>query len=106
MPRNAAKPYLTIEETANTLRVSERTVRRWIASGVLASRKIARTVRIPATSVRGDVFKRGRPLRGRPRRKRQTEELDLAALLILGGSFDWLHDPREEGYSFEDGEPV
>lgn len=106
MGRSAAMPYLTVEETASTLRVSERTVRRWVASGILASRKIARTVRIPAAAVRGDILKRRRPLRGRPRRKRKTEKLDLAALLILGGSFDWLHDPREDGYSFEDGEPI
>lgn len=106
MARTAAKPYLTIEETANTLRVSERTVRRWVVSGVLANRKIARTVRIPASAITGEIFKRRRPLRGRPRRKTRADELDLAALLVLGGSFDWLHDPREDGYSFEDGEPL
>jgi len=106
MGRRAAKPYLTIEETANTLRVSERTVRRWIASGVLASRRIARTVRVPAAAVKADIVKRRRPARGRPRRKMPAEALEMAALLMAGRSFDWLYDPREDVYTFEDGEPI
>jgi hypothetical protein len=73
---------------------------------VLTSRKIARTVRIPAAAVKGEVVKRRRPARGRPRRKMPAEAFELAALLMAGGSFDWLYDPREDGYSFEDGEPI
>ena len=106
MKRKQPKAYLTIEEAAGTLRVSERTVRRWIASGVLASRKIARTVRIPAGAAKVDVVKRQRPARGRPRCKMPPEDLELAALLMAGGSFDWLYDPREDVYTFEDGEPI
>lgn len=106
MGRRAAKPYLTIGETADTLRVSERTVRRWIAQGVLASRKIARTVRIPAQAVRADAIKQRRPTPGRPRRKMPTEDLELASLLMAGGSFDWLYDAQEDVYTIEDGEPV
>ncbi len=106
MAAKTTKAYLTIEETANTLRVSERTVRRWIASGVLTSRKIARTVRVPAAAVKADTLKTRRPARGRPRREMPAEDFELAALLMAGGSFDWLYDPREDVYTLEDGEPV
>ena len=106
MARRAAKPYLTIEETANTLRVSERTVRRWIARGVLTSRKIERTVRVPAAALKAETLRQRRPAPGRPRHPKHTEDLDLAALLMMGGSFDWLYDPREDVYTLEDGEPI
>jgi excisionase family DNA binding protein len=66
MKRKMAKPYLTIEETAATLRVSERTVRRWISHGIVPARKMAGTVRIPKGAiVEGQVTSR-RPRRGRP----------------------------------------
>ncbi len=106
MAARASKAYLTIEEAANTLRVSERTVRRWIARGVLTSRKIARTVRVPAAAVKADIVKRRRPARGRPHRKMPAEALGMAALLMAGRSFDWLYDPREDVYTLEDGEPI
>ncbi len=106
MAAKTTKAYLTIEETANTLRVSERTVRRWIARGVLTSRKIARTVRVPAAAVTADSVKGRRPARGRPRRKMPAEDLELAALLMAGRSFDWLYDSREDVYTSEDGEPI
>ncbi len=106
MARKSAKAYLTIEETATTLRVSERTVRRWIASGLLRSRKIARAVRVPAAAVKPEATKRLRPPRGRPRRARRSDEPDLAKAGVLGGSFDWLLDPREDVYTLEDGEPL
>ncbi|HEY7677228.1 MAG TPA: helix-turn-helix domain-containing protein [Candidatus Methylomirabilis sp.] len=51
MKRKMSKPYLTIEETAVTLRVSERTVRRWIARGIVAARKIAGTVRVAREAI-------------------------------------------------------
>ena len=106
MRRRPAKPYLTIEETADTLRVSERTVRRWVAKGVLASRKFDRTVRIPAAAVKAETLQQRRPARGRPRRASGSDDLDMAVIAMFGGSFDWLWDPREDGYSFDDGEPV
>ena len=106
MAQKAVKQYLTIEETANTLRVSERTVRRWIASGFLPGRKIAKTVRVPATAVRPEAIRGLRPFRGRPRRTRRSGEPDLAMAAVLGGSFDWLLDPREDVYTLDDGEPL
>jgi len=66
MKRKMPKPYLTIEETAATLRVSERTVRRWIARGIVASRKIAGTVRIARAAVAGGDVTSRRPRKGRP----------------------------------------
>ncbi len=61
-------PYLTIEETATTLRVSERTVRRWIARGALTVRKFGGTVRVPREVVVGGqtalpIRRRGRRLK-------------------------------------------
>jgi excisionase family DNA binding protein len=68
MRRKAPKPYLTLEETAATLRVSERTVRRWISRGIVAARKIAGTVRVAREAiVEGKVNSR-RPRKGRPAR--------------------------------------
>ncbi len=64
------KPYLTIEETAATLRVSERTVRRWIARGIVAARKIAGTVRVPREAIVEGRLNSGRPLKGRPPKNR------------------------------------
>ncbi len=66
MGRRTAKSYMTIEETAATLRVSERTVRRWIAGGAVAARKIGGTVRVPREMVAGKGAVLARPRRGRP----------------------------------------
>ena len=59
-------PYLTIEESAATLRVSERTVRRWISRGALKARKVGGTVRVPREAVTGAGSRMSRPPRGRP----------------------------------------
>jgi excisionase family DNA binding protein len=67
MKQPKLKTYFTIEETAATLRVSERTVRRWISRGTLAARKVARTVRIPRGSV-GEAAVLPEAGRGRPRK--------------------------------------
>lgn len=56
---------MTIEEAAATLRVSERTVRRWIARGNLDAKKIGGTVRIANAAV-GSGRQTPRPPRGRP----------------------------------------
>ena len=70
MRAKTPKPYLTIEETAATLRVSERTVRRWIARGIVAARKIAGTVRVPREAIVEGQLNSGRPRKGRPARSR------------------------------------
>jgi len=65
-PESAARRrYLTIEEAAATLRVSERTVRRWIARGNLDAQKVGGTVRIANAAV-GTGRRTPRPRRGRP----------------------------------------
>lgn len=65
-PESAARRrYLTIEEAAATLRVSERTVRRWIARGNLGAQKVGGTVRIASAAV-GTGRRTPRPRRGRP----------------------------------------
>jgi excisionase family DNA binding protein len=65
----ARAAYLTIQESASTLRVSERTVRRWIARGALPARKLGGTVRVPRSVLTDAVLSSAiRPRRGRPRR--------------------------------------
>jgi excisionase family DNA binding protein len=59
-------PYLTIEESAAALRVSERTVRRWISRGALVARRVGGTVRVARDAVTGAGSKISRPRRGRP----------------------------------------
>ena len=65
MRTKVPKPYLTIEETAAMLRVSERTVRRWISRGALPARKIGGTVRLLRDMVNSKAAlpppRRGRP---------------------------------------------
>lgn len=106
MGRKQRAAYLTIEETPAALRVSERTVRRWIARGVLPSRTIDRTVRIPAATVRPAPIEKRRPPHGRPPRGKPAGEPDLARWAARGGPFDWLYDPREDVHTLDDGEPV
>ena len=68
MSGRTPRSYLTIRESASTLRVSERTVRRWIARGALAVRKVSGTVRVPKEAVTGGQRASLRPRRGRPPR--------------------------------------
>ena len=44
--RGSVSPFATVREAAKWLRVSERTVRRWIKEGLLPCRHFGRTVRI------------------------------------------------------------
>ncbi len=44
-------PYLTIREVNDLLKVSERTVRRWIAEGDLQALKIGRSVRVRSDDI-------------------------------------------------------
>ena len=53
-----------------------------------------------------DVAKRPRVQRRHTLSPEEREVLELAALAMAGGAFDWLCDPREDVYSFEDGEPI
>lgn len=43
--------WLTIQETADHLKVSKDTVRRWISRGEISARKIGRLIRIEAASL-------------------------------------------------------
>jgi excisionase family DNA binding protein len=70
MKKRQGNPYLTIEETAATLRVSERTVRRWIARGIVEARRIGGTVRVPREVVAEGKALAGRPPKGRPAKER------------------------------------
>ena len=44
--RGDVSPFATVREAAKWLRVSERTIRRWIKEGLLPCRHFGRTVRI------------------------------------------------------------
>lgn len=48
---NPSDRWLTPAEVADMLTVSVRTVRRWIAGGVIASRRIGRIRRVPESSM-------------------------------------------------------
>ena len=48
---NSTEEYLTTEETAARLRVSEETIRRWCRAGRLPSVQIGRAHRIPLAAV-------------------------------------------------------
>ena len=51
-----ATSFLTIREVAERLKVSERTVRRWIDQGYLQVIRLGRTVRIDEESLSGLIF--------------------------------------------------
>ena len=54
-PRPATS-FLTTREAAERLKVSQRTVRRWIAQGYLQIIKLGRTVRIDEASISGLIL--------------------------------------------------
>jgi excisionase family DNA binding protein len=43
--------YLTVEEVAQKLRISTRTVRRWAAAGAISALRVGRQWRIPADAL-------------------------------------------------------
>ncbi len=61
-PRPATS-FLTIREAAERLKVSQRTVRRWIDQGYLQVIKLGRTVRIDEGSLNGLIFARSNVVR-------------------------------------------
>jgi excisionase family DNA binding protein len=72
---------LTIEESAAQLRVSERTVRRWIARGVVPARKLGGTVRVPRDAVSAAAIAPVRPRKGRPRRTPDSPPVGSTSVL-------------------------
>ena len=94
MRRRTPKRYLTIEETAATLRVSERTVRRWIGRGIVAARKIAGTVRVPKEAVVEGKVEIRRPRKGRPPKSRV---LPVSALSDEAFAKTW-DNPEDAAY--------
>lgn len=44
---NTTMAYLTPKEAADMLRVSERSVRRWVTAGAIRARRVGRQIRIP-----------------------------------------------------------
>jgi excisionase family DNA binding protein len=51
-PRSPIETFHTVAEVAEALRVSSRTVRRWIADGDLIARKYGRSVRIAESDLK------------------------------------------------------
>jgi len=68
--------YVTLDETAAMLRVSERTVRRWIANGILAAHKLGGTVRVSREALTA-ASAAARPRRGRPPRTAAVVEVSV-----------------------------
>jgi excisionase family DNA binding protein len=54
-----AKPlFHTVSEIADLLRVSERTVRRWVATGELATHRLGRSIRVLDADLRAFLASR------------------------------------------------
>jgi len=70
--------FLSIREVAKRLRVSERTIRRWIGRGYLEVIKIGRTVRIDEVKLDDLVRNSGKPARG-PSTVRESEPVSALA---------------------------
>jgi excisionase family DNA binding protein len=51
--------YLTVQEAAAVLRVSQQTVRRWAKTGVIKSLRLGDVTRIPESAVRIQESDRG-----------------------------------------------
>jgi excisionase family DNA binding protein len=51
-PKNEYEPWLTVKDYARLLRVTERTVRNWIKSGLLRHKRIGGRIRIHPDEVR------------------------------------------------------
>lgn len=69
--------FLTIREAAERLKVSQRTVRRWIDQGYLQVIKLGRTVRIDEGSLNGLIFARSNVVR------RPSEAREIAPVSAL-----------------------
>ena len=82
MGRKTPRPYLTIEDTAATLRVSERTVRCWITRGIMTARKVGGTWRVPIEAV-----VEGKPMSARPRRGRRPKALAVSVAALADDVF-------------------
>ena len=67
--------YLTIREVGDLLRISERTVRRWVGTGDLPAVKIGRSVRIR----REDIDNRSAAPSGKPSPSAQERQLAVLA---------------------------
>ena len=73
-----AEPFLSIRDVAGKLKVSQRTIRRWIDQGYLEGIKIGRTVRIDEVKLMDLVRNSGKRARG-PSTVRETEPVSALA---------------------------
>jgi len=82
-----ATSFLTIREVAERLKVSQRTVRRWIDQGYLQVIKLGRTVRIDEESLNGLILTNSRVAR-RPSETRETVPFSALAEEVFAGTWD------------------
>ncbi len=73
-----AGSFLSIRDVAERLKVSQRTIRRWIDQGYLEVIKIGRTVRIDEVKLMDLVRNSGKPARG-PSIAREMESVSALA---------------------------
>lgn len=72
-----AEEYLTLEECASLLKVSDRTIRRWIEKGILPALKVEKTVRI----LRSELDRLGKQIQSpKEEPSRESEEGNLMEL--------------------------
>jgi excisionase family DNA binding protein len=82
-----ATSFLTIREVGERLKVSQRTVRRWIDRGHLHVIKLGRTVRIDEESLNGLILTNSRVAR-RPSETRETVPFSALAEEVFAGTWD------------------
>lgn len=82
-----ATSFLTIREVAERLKVSQRTVRRWIDRGHLHVIKLGRTVRIDEKSLNSLILTNSRVAR-RPSETRETVPFSALAEEVFAGTWD------------------
>jgi excisionase family DNA binding protein len=83
----AATSFLTIREVAERLKVSQRTVRRWIDQGYLQVIKLGRTVRIDEENLSGLISTNVKVVR-RPSKARELAPLSALAEEVFARTWD------------------
>jgi excisionase family DNA binding protein len=99
--------YLSIRDTARHLHVSDRTVRRWIARGILRAIRLGKTIRIEAKAL-DRLPKIAPPLRtGRSQDRREGSDYSLVSEEVLWKTWnnpgDAVYDNWREIYGVRQG---
>lgn len=89
-----AQEYLTLEECASILKVSDRTIRRWINKGSLPALKIEKTIRV----LKSDLDRLGREVLNPEKERRNLSDLSA-------NSFNRIWDNEVDAETWDDWRP-